>query len=320
MPSSSDEPEVHVIPTPSESVVVEVVDNSDNFSIPDVTGEAPVPITEPTELTASTNVQVVDVEAQAVSGPSVGSNAFVYGTTAATRAEFLSASVVKETADTRLGVQLSQDDNGEIRISKLPEDGILKDSPLRVGDRVVSINSKSCHDIDRDTAIGMLQQTVGYATIVVHNAGGAANLVETMVMKPTEDAKVGIFLRTNARGSLEVASVSSEGLFARSLLNGGDRVLSINGVPCERLEPETAIGLIRSAKSVVFLTETQHSTGLVLSACSVPHGGPLELAATDSRRMYEDDARRIQQHMCVCMWMIILAIGAITLVVGLVLR
>lgn len=246
------------------------------------------------------------------------------------RAEFLSATLYKPTADAVLGLRLKEDRQGDLRISYLKETGVVFLSPLRVGDKVVSINGKSALDLDQATAVGLLKQAVGLITIIVHNTGGAAHLVETMIEKISPDAPAGLGLRRNERGSLEVSKIIVDGPFAHSLLNVSDRVLSINGVGCNRLDAQTAIDMIRSAeKHVTIVTETLHSTGVVLSSASERSQHNLTLLSAiatmevdgrssaeliramtviEERERAQDEARQLKQHLCICTWMIILSL------------
>lgn len=225
------------------------------------------------------------------------------------RAEFISVTFVKKTADVRLGIAISEQRDGTNLISKLRSDGPLSFSPLRVGDKVLSINNKSCVDFDRGAATELLRQLVGTITIVVQNIGGDPKLVETMVEKAVVDSVVGIGVRRNARGSLEVVKVSAQGLFAHSLVNVGDRMIAINSIGCGSLDPITALDIIRSApRYVTLLTETQHQTAFVLAAAS-DNIGALELEhAAATAITIDEDMGRYREQTCFCTWMIILSL------------
>jgi membrane-associated protease RseP (regulator of RpoE activity) len=233
------------------------------------------------------------------------------------RAEFLSATFLKKTADAPLGVELREQANGSKFIHKIRAAGPIAQSPLRVGDKVLSINNKSCVDFtDRGAAAEFLQQLVGTVTIVAQNVGGDPRLIETMVEKPDADSAVGIGVRRNARGSLEVSKVSADGLFAYSLVNIGDRVLSINRIGCNQLDPVTALDIIRDGhRYITLLTETQHETAMVLAAASDHLGAfELETAVATSRGIMSDMSQR-ESGACFCVWMIILSLSFMSIVI-----
>lgn len=223
------------------------------------------------------------------------------------RAEFLSATLHKSTADAKLGITIAPDANGDIRITGLSERGSVQHSPLRVGDKLISINGKNCSDMDNGVAGELLRSVAGTITIIVHNEGGSPHMVETMVEKATPTTSVGIGVHQTYRGTLNVSKVTASGLFAHSLLNVGDRVIAVNQVNCRRMDAGTVIQMIRNApKYVTLLTETQSTAGVVL-------------ASAEEQRVatwLNEDARLQQHHFCYCIWMIIvslLVIGAIIL-------
>lgn len=226
-----------------------------------------------------------------------------------TRAEFLSATLYKANPEARLGITIAPDVLGDIRITALSEHGSVQHSPLRVGDKLLSINGKNCVDMDNGVAGELLRSLAGTITIIVHNEGGSPHMVETMVEKSTPSTSVGIGVHQTYRGSLNVSKVQASGLFAHSLVNVGDRVIAVNQVNCRRMEARTVIQMIRDAPQyVTLLTETQSTAGVVLAAAS---DRDLREAA-----LLNEDARIHQQHFCYCLWMIIislLVIGAIVL-------
>lgn len=243
------------------------------------------------------------------------------------RAGFLSATLYKP-KDALLGLRLKEDRKGDLKISYIRETDTVALSPLRVGDKIVSI--KSALDLDEAAGLGPLKQSVGLITIIAHNTRGAAHLVETMIEKTSPDMPVGLGLRRNGRGSLEVSKIIADGPFSHTLLKVSDRVLSINGVGCNHLDARTAIDMIRSAKKcVTVVTETLHSKDMVLSSASKTSQRHLTLllalatmkvdgksstelvramSVIDERERVQDEARQLTQHLCICTWMIILSL------------
>ena len=294
---------------------------------------APVAVTAVPAFQARPQVTLSSVGEPTAQDPNVGGtddSSLMFGTASEAVARYRNVTVVKDSTDTDLGIDVYQDEEtADMKIARIEAEGVLHESPLRVGDKIVSINSKSCFEMNAQTANNLLRQLVGPVTIVALSGEGAENnLVETMVQKPSVSSKVGIHLRRNTRGSLEVAAIPSDGLLRQSLLNEGDRLLSINGTPCERLEASEATRLILSSpKVVVLLTEMQHSTGVVLATGSGSQDSIMELTATAiangeacSTIDYNDDARRIQTHMCFCMAMILISIALVSITVFAVLR
>jgi C-terminal processing protease CtpA/Prc len=218
--------------------------------------------------------QIVSVSAEPIEADidlEVQSSVLVASTNTAdgSRAEFLSATVLKTTGDAMLGIGLMEHQDGTIYISRLLPEGPLGQSPFRVGDKLLSINTKGSDYLDRVTAAALLRALEGTITIVAQNVGGDPKLVETMVEKAKPDSIVGIGLTCSIHGSLEVTKVIASGLFAHSLVSIGDRVISINKIGCNRISARSAVVIIRnSPRSVTFLAETHADTGVVLAASS----------------------------------------------------
>lgn len=148
------------------------------------------------------------------------------------RPEFACAVVIRETKQTPLGLSF-QRQQGRIVLSKVAADGRFGQSPLRVGDTLLKIN-------DQDIAGGkvgmketqeLLKNHVGRLTLVAHNAKGQRRQVETMVERHG-NTELGMRFSVNVDG-LQVAGV--KGLWADTLVDEGDPVLSVNSVPCEQL-------------------------------------------------------------------------------------
>jgi predicted metalloprotease with PDZ domain len=231
------------------------------------------------------------------------------------RAEFLSVTFHKKTADVRLGLGLREQADGSKFISKLRSDSPIAQSPLRVGDKVLSINNKSCVDFTEHGSVAeLLRQLVGTITIVAQNVGGDPKRIETMVEKPDADSIVGIGVKRNARGSLEVSKVSADGLFAHSLVNIGDRVISINKIGCNQLDPIRALDIIRNCPLyITLLTETQHETAVVLAAAS-DDPGALELETAVATAAVGDLDQR-KSGACVYLWILIVSMSIISIAV-----
>ena len=135
------------------------------------------------------------------------------------RAEFVSVSLLRSDASVLLGIKLKRRKlDGQVQISSLSPDGILAQSPLRVDDLLLSINGRSLARQPMTEISDFLHKMTGSLTIVARNVGGDSELVETMIEKPSPDARVGLAMRRSTQGSLDVTKVRPDGLFANSLL------------------------------------------------------------------------------------------------------
>lgn len=165
--------------------------------------------------------------------------------TITTRAEFNSVTFFKN-EQSQLGLTVCKNSpsaaGGLFQVTALDPTGILAQSPLRVGDILLSINGKSCSDLESSQQVmDWLQLLSGTVTLVGHNCGGDPQLVETMIEKPTPDARVGLTLRRSSSngGCLVVSRIPADGLFVHSLLVNvvvrcyhHYRVATLNGFSC----------------------------------------------------------------------------------------
>jgi hypothetical protein len=240
------------------------------------------------------------------------------------RAEFVSATFIKRTTDDFVGIALTSDDDTStsiVRIAAIHPNSVLYNnhSPLRVGDQLLSISGQSCFELcSSSNSIGrgaaasaasanrvaaaaqtlLDQAPAGIVSLVARNPTGSVQYVETMVEKPRPNAPVGIAMKSSEYGSLLISNVVASGLFAHSLLNVGDRVISINHEYCPQgLAVQVAIDMIRDApRFVCILTETQSRAGVVVPSAEVglrstviptdAQGRPLSAAAVFGWRRY----------------------------------
>jgi len=194
------------------------------------------------------------------------------------RPELISATVIKSSVTEPVGLNLMRDETLVYSISD--EDGsLLKDSPFRPGDRVLSINGRRTESMDSAEAAVLLREATGFVHIVVHNAGGDPTLVETMITKANKNQRSGMGLKSTGDRDLRVSSINENGLFAQSLLNVGDRILSINDVDVTEVDARVACDIIKNSPDhVTVVARTRHTAGVVvaevsargLHACSEP--------------------------------------------------
>lgn len=228
------------------------------------------------------------------------------------RAEFISATVIKRTSHQIIGigirdVPLANDiavDVYALVISSIDPQGLLEGGPLRVGDHILSINGKSSSTMDKNVAVAYLSQLEQgtLTTIVVRNPAPDArpNRVETMVEKMSDDSAVGLGVASRGgQRKLYVSKVLADGLFAHSLLNIGDHVLSVNGVdvnsPGNSFSPNEVIEMIKASSKVTIVTDSPHSTGMVLTHS---HGYSVPVVPEMLR----------STHACICIWMLIISL------------
>ena len=187
------------------------------------------------------------------------------------RAEFVSTTFLKPTANTFLGLQL--DEKYDKTIIAIAPHGPVQESPLRVGDKLLSVNHK---DISRMTSVEvcrLLKECTGSVTLVAHNVGGASDVVESMITKLRQDDVAGVGLILNHEGSMIIAFLNRGQDIVDSLLNAGDEILSINGVSCEHLTIAQARAIIQAApKTVSIKAITLNETGVVVAELSTQFG------------------------------------------------
>lgn len=249
------------------------------------------------------------------------------------RAELLSATVIKNSPTEQIGINLLRDETVVYSISRGEEDegsSLLRNCPFQAGDRLLSVNNKRTQHMDSSEVARMLREASGFITIVVHNPGGDPCLHETMITKANRNQRSGMGLKSTGARDLRVSSINENGLFAQSLLNVGDRILSINEVDVTEVDARVACDIIKNAPDrVTVVARTAHTTGVVVAEVStrglrssfsehmltaVPESG----SATNSGDEIEavDDAfqmtrqQREQLFMGLCLILIVVAIMA----------
>lgn len=195
------------------------------------------------------------------------SSAGMYG-----RAELLSATVIKNSPTEQIGINLMRDDTVVYSINRGEEDEgscLLRHCPFQAGDRVLSINNKRTNHMDSAEAARILREASGFVTIVCHNHGGDPCLIETMITKANKNQRSGMGLKSTGSRDLRVSSINENGLFAQSLLNVGDRILTINEVDVTEVDARVACDIIKNSPDrVTVLARQSHSTAVVVAEVS----------------------------------------------------
>ena len=181
------------------------------------------------------------------------------------RATLLSATVIKQSLNDKLGLGLLRRD-GALRISSIFPGGLLSEStPFHVGDRLISINQVNCQNMSKSQAANLLRSIAGTLTIVVHDEHGDSQLVESMICKPHPDSKLGLGIISSGYSRARLSSISPDGMFVDSLLSRKDLILSINDVSCQYLDSkEVADILVRAKDQVTIIAERKHESAIVI--------------------------------------------------------
>jgi hypothetical protein len=181
---------------------------------------------------------------------------------------YISATVLRnETSrnrDNDIGISFERVEE-RLRISSIDPEGLFGETPINEGDFVLSVNHACCADKKPRYVSRLIRQAKEAVTLVVRRKDGDPYIVSTMVTKPTPESKVGIGLQC-VDGSLCVSTIDASGLFASGILNVGDTVVSIGGVPCPCMDSTSAIELIRKERRVVtIVTWTEKEAGVVVA-------------------------------------------------------
>jgi hypothetical protein len=150
----------------------------------------------------------------------------------------------------------------------------------------VSISGKSCGPIlDGAEATRILNNLKGTVTIVAAT-NGRVGLIECMIVNKRPGSKSGLGLQL-LEGKLQMLRLDSTGLWTYSLLNEGNYILSINGVPCSDLDGPAAECLIDTSENrVTIVAKSVKETSVVFEEQSLQdsHARLFRKADTAGRR------------------------------------
>jgi hypothetical protein len=209
---------------------------------------------------------------------------------------FLSALIFKRYTEEKLGIQLYRHkidrECGKTMISSILPDGIFFSTPFQIGHALISIDNISCVNRAKNDIEQYLENKKGFIDVVAQDPFGDPNYVVAMIQKEHRSDSIGISLMMK-RHRLRVSDIKPSGLAARTVLNIGDYVQSINNVPCWHVPSETAASWIRTASTVTLVTKTERSTGVVVcdSTNSTASRSHNETGAPNQR----DDPNRTEQ-------------------------
>merc|ERR1711862_126710 len=73
---------------------------------------------------------------------------------------------------------------------------------------------------------------------------------EAMAVKPSPDHRLGIFFKKNQKGETLISKVDAYSYFTKTL-QVDDEVLSVNGVPCDKIQLQTIANIIHNTPKFV---------------------------------------------------------------------
>jgi hypothetical protein len=177
----------------------------------------------------------------------------------------ISVSVHKSTEDTRLGISFSNPTGCELIISNIADQSLMSKSPLAAGFVVHSINNIPCREFTKQQALDLIISRVGEIRLMAQDRTGNAYYAVGMAYKPTPRASLGLAFRSGG-GSLSLSNIRADGLFLNSVLNSGDKVIAINRIPCEHMQPSEAVALTqKNSEKITILVRLSGASGVVLS-------------------------------------------------------
>jgi hypothetical protein len=186
------------------------------------------------------------------------------------RAARISVTVVKDESNSYgLGLVQVPRKKNMVKIDALVNEGLISESPLRVGDILKAVNNKVV--TEHRPVMLQLMNIDGPVTITVETPTPHGNpaVVQAFCRKPTPETLLGISFSVTEHCTtqnelcgdlsgtqevtttklLKINTIESYGLLAHSALSPGDLVLAINGFPCK--SPDEAVALILESSFTV---------------------------------------------------------------------
>jgi len=122
----------------------------------------------------------------------------------------ISVKVYKPTKESKLGIRLSLSNDGHLQLAHVS--GFLKESPLRAGDELSSINGQDVSAWTTTKALQYLRESWGWVSLTVRNPNcSSGSLTLASVRKSSQTDKLGISFRTEAN-KLTVNGLNVAGL------------------------------------------------------------------------------------------------------------
>jgi hypothetical protein len=185
------------------------------------------------------------------------------------RPGFISVVVQRPTADTRIAISFANPDGDGLIISDIGSQSLFSNSPLVAGCVVHSINDVPCLRYSKDEAQDLIDSQFGEIRLVAQDPAGDASYAVGMAFKPTPQASLGLAFNS-VGGSLSLTRLHNYGLFSSSVLNNGDKVIAINKIPCQHMQPRDAVIITQTnSEAATILVRLSRRKGVVLSQTSV---------------------------------------------------
>jgi len=182
------------------------------------------------------------------------------------RPRFISVSVYKPTANTRLGVTFANMTGNDLMIADIGHGSLLCNTPLKAGCILYSVNGIPTKGFTRMEAKHLVTGLSGEIRICAEDRTGEGSYAIAMVTKPTPRSPLGLRFQSVGGGTLSISHIKSDGLFADSILNDGDKVIAINMVGAEFLQIRDAVQITqRNPDSATILVRCDPFKSVVLS-------------------------------------------------------
>jgi hypothetical protein len=212
----------------------------------------PVAQAEPeTTRVASVLAYTSEIEPITDSGRLVADTLSLGGGDQVSRPALISVGILKPSPDIKLGVSF-RSIFGELKIGNIAPTSPLANTPMRPGDRLISLDHhRNTNHWTAVQAANYVRTAEGLICFVVRTRNGDSNVAEAAVYKSSVEEKVGISFR-NENGRLRVSKINRSGLLGEmSVLNPGDFVETINYMDVNEIDAALALQIVRSSLGLV---------------------------------------------------------------------
>jgi len=182
------------------------------------------------------------------------------------RPRFISVTVQKPTVDTVLGLSFANPTESQLILSKIQPQGLLARSPLRAGCLLHSINGISIQNYTRFGVTELVRTLAGTIQIVAEDPMGDVTYAVAMAFKSTPRANLYLSFHVAEGGALALSRIGLDSFLNNSVLNVHDKIIAINKIPCDHVQPEEAVEITqRNPESVTILVRVGRKNVIVLS-------------------------------------------------------
>jgi hypothetical protein len=202
-----------------------------------------------------------------------------------------------------LGLSVTTATDGQLRVDQISTASPFTASPVATRDVLLSINNSTCRGLSPDQVLANLLQAVtsvdaDSTTIRLRNEGGNSQRVATTVEKPHKEALLGVTFGLNEHASVAITSVKPNNVLVSSLLNPGDRLISVNEHDCTNVAPSAiyvAHWIREAPRFVTIVTEPATSTAVVIAVGDAALGDsvlPAHGASSHPERHMSDENKK----------------------------